>query len=784
MKPPAPKCPNSQAHGRRAWRLGIWVLGCLVCCAAAQQPAPHIGYVYPAGGRQGTTFQVTLGGQFLNGVSNVFISGAGAEGAVVDFSKPMNQGEFNRLRDRLRELQDKRQAALREARRGGAGHSTTNTWTAADEKVMAEIRDKIVKNPPNRSAAPALAENVIVHITLATNAEPGEREIRLGGLLGLSNPLKFCIGMLPEFSQPAAKAPNPDLDRFLERLGKTPTKETARTEMRIVLPAAVNGQITPGGVDRFRFHARKGQQLVAVVTARDLIPYLADAVPGWFQATLALYDAKGKELAYLDDFRFHPDPVLCYKIPRDGDYVLEIKDAIYRGREDFVYRITLGELPFITSIFPLGGRVGQRTEVALTGWNLPQESLIVEPQGNARPAVLLSVGEPPQISNLVPFAADTLPEFQENESNNSPAQAQKIVLPAIINGRIGQPGDKDVFQFEGRAGDELVAEVYARRVDSPIDSVLRLTDGSGQPLAFNDDWEDKGSGLSTHHADSYLRTKLPADGTYFVQLFDAQHHGGDEYAYRLRLSAPRPDFELRVVPCSVNAPAGGSVPLTVYALRKDGFTNEIELALKDPSPGFTLSGGLVPAGQDQVRITLTPPPASVKRPIEIRLEGMATACGERVRRTAVPAEDMMQAFAYRHLVPAKQMLVTVSGRPLSRSAKILGDVPVKIPLGGSARVQIGAPAAIDRFQFELNEPPAGIAIRKISPNDQGAELVLQSDASKMKAGLKGNLIVNVFAKQAVFAGKGQKPANQRRVAAGTLPAIPFEVVGQAALTGP
>ena len=34
--------------------------------------------------------------------------------------------------------------------------------------------------------------------------------------------------------------------------------------------------------------------------------------------------------------------------------MLAINDAIYRGREDFVYRVTVGELPFVTSIFPLG----------------------------------------------------------------------------------------------------------------------------------------------------------------------------------------------------------------------------------------------------------------------------------------------------------------------------------------------------------------------------------------------------------------------------------------------
>ena len=63
-------------------------------------------------------------------------------------------------------------------------------------------------------------------------------------------------------------------------------------------------------------------------------------------------------MAYDDDYRFKPDPTIFYEVPRDGEYVFAIRDSLYRGREDFVYRITIGELPFITSIFPLGGRVG------------------------------------------------------------------------------------------------------------------------------------------------------------------------------------------------------------------------------------------------------------------------------------------------------------------------------------------------------------------------------------------------------------------------------------------
>ena len=50
----------------------------------------------------------------------------------------------------------------------------------------------------------------------------------------------------------------------------------------------MNRQLQPGGVDRYRFTVRQGQPLTARVSARELLPYLADAVPGWMQATLTL----------------------------------------------------------------------------------------------------------------------------------------------------------------------------------------------------------------------------------------------------------------------------------------------------------------------------------------------------------------------------------------------------------------------------------------------------------------------------------------------------------------
>jgi len=747
------------------------------------QTAPRIGYVFPAGGRQGSSFQVDVGGQFLETATNITFSGDDLHATLVDFHKPMNQGVFNTLRDKARELQDKKQAALKAARRGETiAPNATNAWTAADEKSLTEIREKMLKNPPNRTAAPALAEVATWRVTIGPDAALGDREMRLGTSGALSNPLKFQVGQLREFSKAPAKAANPEFDRLREQLGGKATP-TSTNELRIALPATVNGQIMPGVVERCRFSARSGQQLVVAVSARELIPYIADAVPGWFQAALTLYDAKGKEVAYNDDFRFHPDPVLCCTLPASGDYVLEIKDAIYRGREDFVYRITLGELPFVTGIHPLGGPAGQLTEVELTGWNLPTNRAVFDAH-NLLPGIHEFQVTTNNFANRACFWVDELPSSSEREPNESAGTAQPIQWPTSINGRIGKPGDEDVFKITGQAGQTLVAEVMARRLDSPLDSVLTLSDASGKQLAFDDDTEDKGSGLNTHHADARIAVTLPADGDYFLRLGETQGKGGPEYAYCLRVSPPQPDFALRLVPSALNLRGGASAAVTVHALRRDGFTNEITLALKDAPPGFTLSGGKIQAGQDSVKATLAGPAVPADERFQLQLEGRAVIASKPVVRPVVPADDLMQAFFYRHLVPAQELQVSVGGRFAQRGAvKVLSPTPLMIPAGGTARVQVGFPRGpfMDRLQFTLSDPPAGITIKNVALNKSGLEITVEGDAATAKAGLKGNLI---FTASAVRAGKTARPAAAGRgFQLGALPAVPFEVSQAATAKG-
>jgi hypothetical protein len=636
------------------------------------QTRPYIGYVYPAGGQQGTTFQIKLGGQSLDDVNEVMVTGSGVAAKVIEYDRPLGNQETTLLREQLKEL--KRSATntvstmmasgppmmAAENSMMGAGTvmekpSAPTGTNEAMQKLIARIEKRIAECV-DRPASVALASIVYAEVTLAPDASPGPRELRLGTMRGISNPLVFHVGQLPEVCRkPMVTASLEILGKEELALRKRPANEV---EQRITIPCTANGQIASGELNRYRFTARRGQRLVITTQGRQLIPYIADAVPGWFQPVLALYDEKGKEVAYDDDYRFKPDPTILFQVPLDGEYVLAIYDAIYRGREDFVYRITIGELPFVTSLFPLGGRVGAAVPIQIQGWNLGASEM--PPLGSdAGPGTYsLTARHERFLSNPMLYALDTLPEVFEKEPNNTQAQAQEVALPIIINGRIDRPGDWDVFQFTGRSNDTVVAEVSARRLDSPLDSILKLADATGKLLALNDDCEDLTDGLNTHHADSRMMARLPADGTYYVYLGDTARNGGTEYGYRIRISAPQPDFALRVVPSSVSLRGKGSATLSVYAIRKDGFTGPIKLELKDPPRGFSATPISMSVTQAVARLTIKTSLTNHEL-VNLTVVGSTRIQDRDVTHEAVPAEDRMQAFLWRHLVPTTELKALV-----------------------------------------------------------------------------------------------------------------------------
>ena len=628
--------------------------------ARAQAPQGYIAYIFPAGGQQGQTLQVTVSGTDLDDAKGVRIAGGGVAGEVVK----IDQGK-----------------------------------------------------------------TATVSLTITPDAQPGQRDFRLLTPGGVTNRFRFIVGQVPEIVE------------------QEPNSEIGEAQTLPPLPVVVNGQIVAPDKDTFRFSAKAGETIVCRVQAQELLPFIADAVPGWFNAVLTLYDAAGHHLAYVDDFRFHPDPVLIYQVERDGDYLVEIKDSVYRGREDFVYRLSIGRLPFVTHVYPLGGKRQTTAKIDLFGVNLSQSQMELELSADEPPLRRVQCNGNGILSNWRPFAVGENAETQETEPNNTTGQANPVEPPITINGRIDQPGDVDYFTFTAQEKQALVMEVQARRLDSPLDSMVTLFDSNGKSLAENDDAEDECSPYITHHADSRLLYTFKAAGKHVLRIADVQGKGGPEYAYRLTIAPPRPDFQLRVTPDNPRVGQGATTVLTVNALRRDGFNGQIDLKLTNLPPGFTASGDVVPEGLNDAIVSLTSLADAALDRYTPTIVGSAVIDGQAITRPVLPVEDVMQAFYYHHLLPTEEFLLTVvEPGPFSLIPLVPPEGYIRFESGRTAFVDIKAvrtQQAKGIIRLSLYNPPKGVRMTNVSiAADQNEAKCEIRYPNQLPANVRFNLVVS------------------------------------------
>jgi hypothetical protein len=594
-------------------------------------------------------------------------------------------------------------------------------------------------------------------VTIADDASPGERDLRIVTPGGASNRVRFIVSQVPETNE------------------VEPNSQKTRAQLLPSLPVVINGQIFGGDIDCYRFPAKAGQVLVLRVEARALLPFIADAVPGWMQAVLTLYDSSGRQLAYVDDFRLDPDPVLIFTVPRDGEYLAEIKDSLFRGRDDFVYRLSIGELPFITYAYPLGARCGTTTQTELQGANLPDQVVSVDLSSDCPPRRPMSVAAGGLTSNVWPLATGQLEEVSESEPNDSLTGADKAKVPVTVNGRVDHPGDQDIFVFRAPAGQEFVIDVYARRLASPLDSAIVILNSKGAVLARNDDTVDPAEPMITHHADSRLVWKCPATGDYAVRVSDTQGKGGKEFAYRLTIAPPRPDFAVRILPDNPRIAPGDTAVLTAEAVRKDGFDGEVRLSVTGLSDDWSVSAATIPPRETQVRFTLTAPADAVPGLMSPTIKGAASIADNEVVREAWPAEEVMQAFGYQHRLATREfLLAVVEGGFFTLSVELPSGGVVEIPQLGETTVVLKASrveGGHGPIRLAADGPPKGVTAKAVMiPVGQEEATMTLAALPAASIGMAQNLIITGTMK----VGKG----SVTRVA----PAIPIKIVTGATTT--
>src|SRR5262249_8441892 len=267
-------------------------------------------------------------------------------------------------------------------------------------------------------------------------------------------------------------------------------------------------------VDLWAFDAKKGQAVTARVAAASLGSPL--------DARLEVLGPAGKPLA--DKDADGPDPTVRFTAPADGRYTVRIQDVAGKGGQAYVYRLTLTSEPVVDRVYPLGGRRGSGVQLELTGQGLP-----AQPVELAIPADAAATWAAPLTLNGrkvdgVLLDTDDAAEHLEAEPNDTPQQVKPLELPFVANGRIGKPGDVDLWAFQAGKGQPVEVELRALRLGSPLLGTLAVLDAGGKELTKAD----------AAQADPSLRFAPPADGVYFIRVADQfRGRGGPAFAYRL-----------------------------------------------------------------------------------------------------------------------------------------------------------------------------------------------------------------------------------------------------------
>jgi len=214
---------------------------------------PSIGYVYPAGAQIGSSFEIIVGGQNLWGRKEAYFSNPDIKIEEVIHVPTLNNQQAQFLGREIRNAFGKRY------KRNYVEEKSKEEIKLPDHPLLKNIEEKtdeeliklieIFLTPFRREQIKrSIQEKVIIKGKISENAKPGVYQLRLITPSGMTNPLNFYISEFPEVKE-KEDLPFPLLNSLIKK-----------NEV-FDIPVIINGQITAGDIDRFKFKAKKGKNL-------------------------------------------------------------------------------------------------------------------------------------------------------------------------------------------------------------------------------------------------------------------------------------------------------------------------------------------------------------------------------------------------------------------------------------------------------------------------------------------------------------------------------------------
>lgn len=141
------------------------------------------------------------------------------------------------------------------------------------------------------------------------------------------------------------------------------------------------------------------------------------------------------------------------------------------------------------------------------------------------------------LSTARPFviAASDSVEVAETGDHSTFEKAMPIELNTVLTGTVPSRGI-DWYRIQAKAGQRILIEALAERIDSRLDGMFVLYDSAGREIARD---------RQRYGRDPFLELNAKQDGEYFLAISDVLYRGGPDYYYRLSLSTrPHIDFIL------------------------------------------------------------------------------------------------------------------------------------------------------------------------------------------------------------------------------------------------
>ncbi|MFM9960190.1 MAG: PPC domain-containing protein [Planctomycetaceae bacterium] len=603
---------------------------------------------------------------------------------------------------------------------GGQQGTTVTVTFRGQAYALNPPRGVIIDGPPGitvKEVKEGEKGTVVGTLEIAADAPPGRRWLRvLNDRSGLTNFAHFVVGRLPE------------------SLEVEPNNELAKAQT-VTTPTVINGRIDPkADIDCVRFTGQAGQKMVAAIAAFSLDIHGQYKDYGIADFSLELLDAEGRTLAAAED-TLGFDPLIEHTLPRDGDYFVRVTMLNFGGYPDAVYRLTLGEVPYLIGTFPSGLRRDSETEIELFGPNIPPgtKRRVKADADLTFPQQYVALNEFPNSGLDMPLAVGDFPEQLEAEPNNDREHALPLSWPATVNARFAEPNDSDWYRVTLTAGQKVWFDVIAQRfTHSPVDTLLQVFDANGQMLAENDDDPHDPEYESFHNfrtTDSKLLFTAPSAGEFFVKLTEQSGLSGPRAVYRLSVSEAKADFHMRHFPDAVPIWGPGSTAAVLVKVdHLADFNADVECSIEGLPNGWKSSSAVSLGRQPEryynnyqrkVFLTITAPAdAAIATAVPFRIIGRAKRGEEKIEHRSWPLTLFYTSDI--GFFRASQQTHAVIAKPQGPWLELAGVTELKLKPGGTGTIPIkvlGAAADLQAMPLVINLATNGVACGLVTPQN-------------------------------------------------------------------